>query len=124
MQVWSQAKLVNVDPSSPASVGIPRSLRKNYSIYAVADQLVYRPAGAKEGGIGLFARVMGAPGDRNLSNFLRRWGVTYRGVIPGARMIRSAWAWVMRASAAQPGRLRLIPHCLAARFIGSDRMRV
>ncbi|MBV8524667.1 MAG: carbohydrate porin [Acetobacteraceae bacterium] len=79
MQVWSQAKLVNVDPSSPASVGIPRSLRKNYSIYAVADQLVYRPAGAKEGGIGLFARVMGAPGDRNLSNFLRRW----RGYLPG-----------------------------------------
>ncbi|MBV8525943.1 MAG: carbohydrate porin, partial [Acetobacteraceae bacterium] len=73
---------LGISLASPDSVGIPRSLRNNYSIYAVADQLVYRPAGAKEGGIGLFARVMGAPGDRNLINFFADGGVTYRGVIP------------------------------------------
>jgi porin len=62
-----------------ASDPIPRRLRHNYSIYAVADQLVYRPPGAKDGGAGVFLRAMGAPGDRNLVNVFVSGGVTYKG---------------------------------------------
>ena len=69
------------DPAGIASGG--RSRRGNYSLYVVGDQLVWRPAGAKDGGVGVFARVMGAPGDRNLVNFYLDAGVTWKGAIPG-----------------------------------------
>ena len=49
----------------------------------MVDQLLYRPADAKDGGVGVFARVMGAPGDRNLINFYTDFGVTWKGAIPG-----------------------------------------
>ena len=58
----------------------PRAARGDWSLYAVADQLVWRPTGAKVGGVGVFARVAGAPGDRNLVNLSLNGGVTYKGV--------------------------------------------
>lgn len=69
--------------ADPASSGQPRMRWNNWSIYAVADQLVYRVAGTKDQGLGVFARLMGAPGDRNLLNFFANAGVTYKGLIPG-----------------------------------------
>ncbi len=60
----------------------PRGRRRNYGLYAVADQLVWRPQGAKEGGLGVFARIMGGPGDRNLVNVYMDAGVTYKGIVP------------------------------------------
>jgi len=69
------------DPS--ATAGIRRNRRGSYSLYALADQLVWRKAGAKDGGVGVFVRVMGAPGDRNLVNFYADAGVTYKGLIAG-----------------------------------------
>ena len=60
-----------------------RSRRGNYSVYAVADQLVWRKEGAKDGGIGVFARAMGSPGDRNLLNVYLEGGVTYKGPFEG-----------------------------------------
>ena len=70
------------DPAiAPGTNGLGR--RGNYSVYATADQLVWRPAGAKDGGIGVFARLMGAPGDRNLLNFYVDTGVTWKGIVPG-----------------------------------------
>ena len=67
--------------NGPISVSdpVPRRLRNNYSVYAVADQLVWRPAGVKDGGAGVFMRAMGAPGDRNLVNVFVNGGVTYKG---------------------------------------------
>jgi porin len=62
-----------------ATTPIGRRLRHNYSIYAVADQLVYRPPGVKDGGAGVFLRAMGAPGDRNAVNVFVSGGVTYKG---------------------------------------------
>jgi porin len=58
----------------------PGARRGDWSVYAVADQLVWRPAGAKEGGVGVFARAVGAPGDRNVVNAFVDAGVTYKGV--------------------------------------------
>ncbi len=69
--------------ADPEGVGAPRLRRNNWSIYAVADQLVLREPGTRDQGIGVFARVMGAPGDRNLVNFFLNAGATYKGIVPG-----------------------------------------
>ncbi len=68
-------------PGTATALG--RSRRGNWSIYAVADQLVWREAGTKDQGIGVFARLMGAPGDRNLVNFYADAGLTWKGLVPG-----------------------------------------
>ncbi len=69
--------------ADPDSSGEPRFRRNNWSIYAVADQLIYREPGTKDQGIGLFARAMGAPGDRSAVNVFLNAGATYKGIVPG-----------------------------------------
>ncbi len=69
------------DPKGTTATG--RNRRGSYSLYVVADQLVYREPGTKDQGLGVFGRIMGAPGDRNLVNFYFDAGVTYKGAIPG-----------------------------------------
>ena len=70
--------------ADPAAVDAnPKRRRHDYAVYAVADQLVWRPAGVKDGGLGVFGRVLGAPSDRNVINFYLDAGVTYKGAIPG-----------------------------------------
>ena len=51
--------------ASPSSNGIARSYRGDYSFYAVADQMVWRPSADSPRSVGVFARVMWAPGERN-----------------------------------------------------------
>lgn len=67
-----------VSLASPASSGVPRLHRRNYSLYATVDQPVWRDAEA-ERGLTLFARAMGAPSDRNLLDFYMDAGVGYSG---------------------------------------------
>ncbi len=69
--------------ADPDGVGAPRLRRNSWSLYAVADQLVFREPGTRDQGVGLFARAMGAPGDRNLVNFFLNAGATYKGIVPG-----------------------------------------
>ncbi len=69
--------------ADPLSNGQVAARRGNWSLYAVADQLVWREDGTKDQGIGVFARVMGGPGDRNLLNFYADAGVTWKGALPG-----------------------------------------
>ena len=57
--------------------------RGNWSLYAVADQLVWRKPGAKDQGVAVFARAQGAPGDRNLVNVYLEAGVSWKGALPG-----------------------------------------
>ena len=52
--------------ANPQSTGTAQSHQGNYSFYAVADQMIWRPDPDEPRSIGVFARVMGAPGDRNL----------------------------------------------------------
>lgn len=67
-------------PPLNAATGVgPVVAWNNWSIYAVMDQSIYQPPGNKDGGLGVFLRVMGAPGDRNLVSFFIDGGVTYRG---------------------------------------------
>ncbi|KVD74586.1 carbohydrate porin [Burkholderia ubonensis] len=69
--------------ADPASNGNARQHHGNYSFYAVADQMIWRPdpTGAKS--LGVFARVMGAPGDRNLVSFAANAGVVLKAPFEG-----------------------------------------
>ena len=69
--------------ADPASTGVARLHTNNWSMYAVADQMVWRKPGTKDQGIGVFGRVSGINNDRNLVNVLVNAGVTWKGAIPG-----------------------------------------
>jgi porin len=69
--------------ANPASTGIPQSHRGDYSFYAVADQMVWRPSADRPQSVGVFARVMGAPGDRNLVDLGVNAGVTLKAPFKG-----------------------------------------
>ena len=69
--------------ASPNSNGIAQSHRGDYSFYAVADQMVWRPSADSPQSIGVFARVMGAPGDRNLVDLGINAGVTLKAPFKG-----------------------------------------
>ena len=60
----------------------------DWSAYGTFDQLVVRPSGGEDGGLGITARAMGAPGDRNLVDVFAQGGVTYKGAFdrPGDTM--------------------------------------
>ncbi|OMG70022.1 carbohydrate porin [Burkholderia ubonensis] len=69
--------------ADPASNGNAQQHHGNTSFYAVADQMIWRPdpTGAKS--LGVFARVMGAPGDRNLVSFAANAGVVLKAPFEG-----------------------------------------
>ncbi len=69
--------------ANPASSGIGRRLPGNAGGYLIVDQLLYRAPDTEDGGLGMFARLLGAPGDRNLLSFYVDGGLTYKGPIPG-----------------------------------------
>jgi porin len=66
--------------ADPASGGVPAMHRGNFSLYALADQTVWR---ADPQSVSLFLRVMGAPGDRNLITFAADAGVNFAAPLPG-----------------------------------------
>lgn len=68
--------------ASPASNGMPMMLRNNFSIYGVVDQMVWRAAEDSPRSVNVFARLMGAPGDRNLISFSVNAGVTLKAPLP------------------------------------------
>jgi len=64
--------------ASPASSGVPASHHGNYSMYAVADQMLWRNQADPNNTLNAFARVMGAPqSDRNLIGFSMNAGLIY-----------------------------------------------
>jgi len=69
--------------ANPASNGIAQSHRGDYSFYAVADQMIWRPSADSPQSIGVFARMMGAPGDRNLVDLGINAGVTLKAPFKG-----------------------------------------
>jgi porin len=62
--------------ASPASSGRPLLKRGDYGVYAVADQMISRH-------VGVFARVVAAPGDRNYLGVYADGGVVWEGPLPG-----------------------------------------
>ncbi len=58
-----------------------RPLDHDWGLYGIIDQLVWRvPGSAEAQGVGVFARVIGAPSDRNLVDFYFDSGVTFTGM--------------------------------------------
>lgn len=51
----------------------------DWSAYGTLDALVVRPSGEEDGGLGITARAMAAPGDRNLVDVFTQGGLTYKG---------------------------------------------
>jgi porin len=70
--------------ADPAAAGQPaRAHRGNVILYGIADQMLHRTPGTKDGGLGAFARLMGAPGDRNLISVYMDAGLTCKGLVNG-----------------------------------------
>ncbi|MFM0213462.1 carbohydrate porin [Paraburkholderia sediminicola] len=69
--------------ANPASTGVPRNHRGDYSFYAVADQMVWRAGPDSPQSLGVFARIMGAPGDRNLVDLGVNAGVALKAPFKG-----------------------------------------
>jgi porin len=78
---WYNDNVITELSTGPLTV--PVTAHNTWSVYAVADQLLWRQAGTKDGGIGSFLRVMGAPADRSVVSFFIDGGVTWKGMIPG-----------------------------------------
>ncbi len=53
----------------------------DHGVYAIADQTVWQNGGSDA--LSVFARVGGAPSDRNLVSFYADGGLAYRGLFPG-----------------------------------------
>ena len=69
--------------ADPDSDGQLRLRRHNFSIYGVFDQAVWVPDPDGSRVASIFARIMGAPGDRNLVNFSVNAGVTLKAPFEG-----------------------------------------
>jgi porin len=59
-----------------------RPLDNDWGLYGIIDQLIWRLPGSQDPkGVGVFARFMGAPDDRNLVDFYFDGGLTFTGMI-------------------------------------------
>ena len=69
--------------SAPNGNSTPLTHKGNYSLYGVVDQTVWQSTADSSRTINLFARIMGAPTDRNLIDFSFNGGVTVTAPLPG-----------------------------------------
>jgi porin len=85
-----------------SSSGEALQRRGNRGVYGVIDQQVWRLADDPAKGVGVFARIAGAPGDRNLIDFYADAGVNVSGVIASrpddAFGVALAYARISRAT--------------------------
>jgi porin len=70
-----------VSPDSTTGVGAPH--HNNFSVYAVADQMVWRPDPGEPKSLGVFARVMYAPSDQNLVRASANLGLSLKAPFNG-----------------------------------------
>jgi porin len=63
--------------------GDPRLDSGNFSIYAVGDQVIWQPDPSGPRALSVFARLMGAPGDRNYIDFSVNAGITLKAPFQG-----------------------------------------
>jgi porin len=65
--------------ASPLSNGLARSYRGDQAFYALFDQMVWRPAGSRDRGLGVFGLAMTAPDDRNFTSVFVEGGLNWTG---------------------------------------------
>ena len=69
--------------ANPAGTGMAARHAGDWSVYAVADQMVWRPSADSPRSVGVFARAMGAPGDRNVVDLAVNAGITLKAPFAG-----------------------------------------
>lgn len=76
--------------ADPDGSGVPAKLRGNYGIFAVIEQVLYRPPEIKDNttsasipGITAFGRIAYSPPDRNLIDLYLDGGIGFVGFVPG-----------------------------------------
>jgi porin len=68
-----------VSLADPGGSGVAAQYRGNHGLYAVFEQSLYQFGGSKDRDIGVFARISGSPGDRNLIDMYADGGLTFNG---------------------------------------------
>jgi porin len=66
--------------ANPAGSGMPANLSRDFGVYSVFEQKVYRVGKDDDRGIGIFARVSSSPSDRNLIDLYADGGVEFIGL--------------------------------------------
>ena len=81
--------------ADPSGSGIPAKLRGNYGIFAVIEQVLYRPPGSTDNttsasipGVTAFGRIAYSPPDRNLIDLYLDGGIGFVGFVPGRPLDR------------------------------------
>ncbi len=74
---------IGLSLADQASSHVGRPHRGDYSVYAVADQMVWRAGPDSPKSLGVFARLMGAPGDRNPVSVAANLGVVLKAPFAG-----------------------------------------
>jgi len=76
--------------ADPAGTGVPAKLRGNFGIFAVVEQVLYRPPSVTENstsaslpGVTAFGRIAYSPPDRNLIDLYLDGGIGFVGFTPG-----------------------------------------
>ena len=69
--------------ADPLGTGVAAQRRGDGGIYAMIDQMVWKPEETGDQGLSVFARLTLNPGDRNQISVYGDAGVTYKGLIPG-----------------------------------------
>ncbi len=103
--------------ADPAGSGIPAKLRGNYGIFAVVEQVLYRPpevtdnsTSASIPGVTAFGRIAYSPPDRNLIDLYVDGGIGFVGFTPGRPLDRFGVAMAyMRISNTAPQSRRRYP---------------
>ena len=72
-----------VSLASPLSTGLPQMHRGNFSLYAMFDQIIWRPDPKGPQTLGAFVRVVGAPPDMNLVTLSANVGLNLKAPLPG-----------------------------------------
>jgi porin len=77
-----QHQEIDIGGNLIAETGRPgRPLDNNWGLYGIIDQLIWRVPGSEDPkGVGVFARFIGAPQDRNLIDFYFDGGITFSGM--------------------------------------------
>ena len=81
--------------ADPSGSGVPAKLRGNYGIFAVIEQVLYRPPEVKDNttsasipGVTAFGRIAYSPPDRNLIDLYLDGGIGFVGFTPGRPLDR------------------------------------
>ena len=81
--------------ADPDGSGVPARLRGNYGIFAVLEQVLYRPPSVTEvstsasiPGVTAFGRIAYSPPDRNLIDLYMDGGIGFVGFVPGRPLDR------------------------------------